>query len=330
MQVSLPPCWRDFEAYRLVKVSQFSTRVAARKLKISQTRIRQIIERVAAYLVEMSPGVKDIVRREQQLYVAEQMAAERLNFLCAQAENAWRMSQGPMKTVRKSANFTGANSVTTIRTGYGDPRYLMVACKLAEHAAMLPQPSLLSSLAAAALAAEEAEGLGEEEGLDAEEGPAKERATSQGSGVYGEERLSKMDDRRSPKTPDPERAERRSGPLNRDCSELFAKEAAEMRNEKFRDPVSAMAAFDSATRPVMKLYEEEAARRTVHGELTGEVVVSVEHREERAGAGEVTSEQGSGGDSLPAMEGPGVRRPLNRKERKARQAMLEKKMRKAK
>ncbi|WP_425614516.1 hypothetical protein NA78x_004385 [Anatilimnocola sp. NA78] len=325
MQVSLPPCWRDFEAYRLVKVSQFSTRVAARKLKISQTRIRQIIERVAAYLVEMSPGVKDVVRREQQLYVAEQMAAERLNFLCSQAENAWRMSQGPMKTVRKSANFTGANSVTTIRTGYGDPRYLMVACKLAEHAAMLPQPSLLSSLAAAALAAEEAEGLGEDE-----DGPAKQRATSQGSGVYGEERLSKMDDRRSPKTPDPARAERRSSPLNRDCSELFAKEAAEMRNEKFRDPVSAMAAFDSATRPVMKLYEEEAARRTVHGELDCELTVSVEHREERAGAGEESNEPGSGVDGSPAKEGPGVRRPLNRKERKARQAMLEKKMRKAK
>ncbi|WP_425618601.1 hypothetical protein NA78x_002310 [Anatilimnocola sp. NA78] len=321
MQVSLPPCWRDFEAYRLVKVSQFSTRVAARKLKISQTRICQIIERVAAYLVEMAPGVKDIVRREQQLYVAEQMAAERLNFLCSQAENAWRMSQGPMKTVRKSANFTGANSVTTIRTGYGDPRYLMVACKLAEHAAMLPQPSLLSSLAAAALAAEEAESLGEEE-----EVPAKERATSQGSGVYGEERLSKMEGRRSPKTPDPERDERRKSPLNRDCSELFAKEAAEMRNEKFRDPLSAMAAFDSATRPVMKLYEEEAARRTVHGELTGEVVVSVEHREERAGAGE----EGAGVDGSPAKEALGVRRPLNRKERKARQAMLEKKMRKAK
>ncbi|WP_425615453.1 hypothetical protein NA78x_005373 [Anatilimnocola sp. NA78] len=327
MQVSLPPCWRDFEAYRLVKVSQFSTRVAARKLKISQTRICQIIERVAAYLVEMAPGVKDIVRREQQLYVAEQMAAERLNFLCAQAENAWRMSQGPMKTVRKSANFTGANSVTTIRTGYGDPRYLMVACKLAEHAAMLPQPSLLSSLAAAALAAEgldEEEEEGEED--ENENGPAKERATSQGSGVYGEKRSSKMEGRRSPKTPDPERAERHSSPLNRDCSELFAKEAAEMRNEKFRDPVSAMAAFDSATRPVMKLYEEEAARRTVHGELTGEVVVSVEHREERAG----DSEQRSGVDGSPAKEGPGVRRPLNRKERKARQAMLEKKMRKAK
>ncbi|WP_425617490.1 hypothetical protein NA78x_001168 [Anatilimnocola sp. NA78] len=303
MQVSLPPCWRDFEAYRLVKVSQFSTRVAARKLKISQTRICQIIDRVAAYLVEMSPGVKDIVRREQQLYVAEQMAAERLNFLCSQAENAWRMSQGPMKTVRKSANFTGANSVTTIRTGYGDPRYLMVACKLAEHAAMLPQPSLLSSLAAAALAAE---GL-DEEGEENENGPAKERATSQAA----------------------ERDERRSSPLNRDCSALFAKEAAEMRNEKFRDPLSAMAAFDSATRPVMKLYEEEAARRTVHGELTGEVVVSVEHREECAGDCEESSEQ-AGVDASPTTEGPGQRRPLNRKERKARQAMLEKKMRKAK
>ncbi|WP_425617653.1 hypothetical protein NA78x_001335 [Anatilimnocola sp. NA78] len=324
MQVSLPPCWRDFEAYRLVKVSQFSTRVAARKLKISQTRICQIIERVAAYLVEMSPGVKDVVRREQQLYVAEQMAAERLNFLCSQAENAWRMSQGPMKTVRKSATFAGANSVTTIRTGYGDPRYLLVACKLAEHAAMLPQPSLLSSLAAAALAAE---GLDEEE---EEEVPAKERATSQGSGVYGEKRSSKMEGRRSPKTPDPERAERRSSPLNRDCSALFAKEAAEMRNEKFRDPVSAMAAFDSATRPVMKLYEEEAARRTVHGELTGEVVVSVEHREECAGDSEESSKQRSGVDGSPAKEDPGQRRPLNRKERKARQALLEKKMRKAK
>ncbi len=54
----LPPGPRDWHAYRLVKVEQRTTREAAAELKISQTRVCQLIARVVEYLAEVAPGAE--------------------------------------------------------------------------------------------------------------------------------------------------------------------------------------------------------------------------------------------------------------------------------
>jgi hypothetical protein len=302
MKVLLPPSWRDFEAYRLVKVEQQSTRQAAKTLGISQTRICQVIERVAAYLVQMAPATREEERREQRLHVAEQMAAERINFLYSQSVDGWRESQRPTKTIREANLFAGKTSVTTIRSSCGDPRYLMLACRLAEHAAMLPQPTLFSSLAAAALEAEEAECERENVGRQ----PAVLRAVP------------------ARKQQDPA-----TRPLDGDCSELFAPSAEEAEFQAKYQSASNAADLDSALDSLRKVADKIGSRRAVQ-----QAVQPVQ----RADRGEGDSSLGpaeygfslSHPDERAGLSDPRVRRPLNRKERKARQAMLEKKLRKAK
>ena len=56
---ALPPAARDFEAYRLVKVERKSTREAAKLLRISQTRVCQVVARVAEYMVDVTEPASD-------------------------------------------------------------------------------------------------------------------------------------------------------------------------------------------------------------------------------------------------------------------------------
>lgn len=146
-QVQLPPSWRDFEVYRLVKVQQKSTRATAKELGISQSRIRQVIERVAAFLIETTPGADDPERRERGLFVAEQVAAERVNFLYGLAVRSFQRSKGVHETIRE-IEVEGKPTVTIgiTREEYGDIRILMSAAKLAHFATKLPMPMLAAGI----------------------------------------------------------------------------------------------------------------------------------------------------------------------------------------
>src|SRR5690349_13275989 len=85
-QAELPPCARDFEAYRLVKVERKSTRAVAQLLHLSQTRVCQVISRVAEYMVDTTQPADD-ARREQQLEVARQVAAEHIDYCMLRAQH---------------------------------------------------------------------------------------------------------------------------------------------------------------------------------------------------------------------------------------------------
>ncbi len=147
MRLQLPPSWRDFEAYRLVKVQQKSTRAAAKELGVSQTRVRQVIERVAAFLIETAPGSDDAERRERGLQVAEQVAAERVDFLYGQAVQCFKRSKGVHETIRV-IEVEGKPTVTIgiTREDYGDVRILMSAAKLALFGTKLPMPCLATGI----------------------------------------------------------------------------------------------------------------------------------------------------------------------------------------
>src|SRR5690349_1373993 len=98
-QTELPPAARDFEAYRLVKVERQSTRAVAKLLHLSQTRVCQVVSRVAEYLVETTQPDDD-TRREQQLAVARQVAAEQIDFCIKRLHRSYDESCGEMKVVR--------------------------------------------------------------------------------------------------------------------------------------------------------------------------------------------------------------------------------------
>jgi len=294
MKVSLPPSWRDFEAYRLVKVEHQSTREAAKTLRISQTRICQVIERVAAYLVQIAPAAMAEEQRPQMLYLAEQLAAERVNYLYGAAVESYRESSRPVKTVREVTTAVNRNVVTTTRNSCGDPRYLLVACRLAERAVGLPAPTLFNTLRAEAV----------DDSTAIDEGV--ERTRDEG-------------------------VEHR--PLDRDCSEFFGEQGTSASRAREHDRASTAADIGSEVESIVKLYaqtcELDPVQRLEFAERTGLCQLGAGLFAEDEDDEHDEHDEHDDDDSQPAPVRD-VRRPLNRKERRARQALLNRKLRKAK
>lgn len=155
---SLPPTWRDFQVYRLVKIEQKSTRTAARELRLSQTRVCQIVARVAEYLLASTPAADDDEQRQRQLRLAEQLAAERIDYLLQLAMTAFENTHLTVE-IRNQRMVSGGNG--------SDVRFLHLAARLALMAAKLPAP-YLTDVAFPAEPCDEVEP--EEEAVDDDEG----------------------------------------------------------------------------------------------------------------------------------------------------------------
>jgi hypothetical protein len=138
---TLPPSGRDFEAYRLVKVERRSTREAAKLLRMSQTRVCQVVARVAEYLVDVTEPETD-ARREKQLAVARQVAAEEINYCKDRALLSFD-SQRTLRTVREIKDAAGkVTSVTFHRECCNEPRFLLTIARLGKISSTLPTCTL--------------------------------------------------------------------------------------------------------------------------------------------------------------------------------------------
>ena len=91
MSIQLPPSGRDFLAYQRLVVEGASTRQVADELKISQTRVRQIVERVSHWLTQTLPPKADATDAAY-LQLAQHVAADRLQYLYGQAMHGWRLT----------------------------------------------------------------------------------------------------------------------------------------------------------------------------------------------------------------------------------------------
>src|SRR6266516_2580502 len=87
--LSLPPSQRDFQVYQRVVVEAVSTRQAAGEFSLSQTRIRQLIQRVIQWLTENLPPQSDTTDAAY-LRHAQHVAADRLTFFYSEAMDGWR------------------------------------------------------------------------------------------------------------------------------------------------------------------------------------------------------------------------------------------------
>jgi hypothetical protein len=91
----LPPSGRDFLVYQRVVVENASTRTCAGEFDLSQTRIRQIIQRVVGWLAATLPkeelGPDDAAR----LRVGQHIAADRMEYLYGNTMEEWRQSKQP-------------------------------------------------------------------------------------------------------------------------------------------------------------------------------------------------------------------------------------------
>jgi hypothetical protein len=90
----LPPSHRDFLVYQRIVVDGASTRSAADELKISQSRVRQLVRRVTHWLGETLPEDSES-SEAQQLRLARHIAADRLEHYYRQANRAWEQTAQP-------------------------------------------------------------------------------------------------------------------------------------------------------------------------------------------------------------------------------------------
>lgn len=90
----LPPNSRDFELFRVVQVNLVSTRDAAQRFGISQTRVRQVVARVGAWLAEALP-VKTAASLEQEALLARHLAAERMQSVLETLTVVWKLDYQP-------------------------------------------------------------------------------------------------------------------------------------------------------------------------------------------------------------------------------------------
>lgn len=125
------PTARDLEVYRLAKVERHSTRVIAKILGVSQTRVRQLIDRAEAYMLAVAPDSKDKTLRAKCVRVAEQLAAERVDFLYGEAVQRFHEQEGKVK-------------------GNKGPQYLLAAGRMALLGSKLPVSKFESLIAATA------------------------------------------------------------------------------------------------------------------------------------------------------------------------------------
>jgi len=123
----LPPSERDFELYGLVATEGASTRAAAQAFGLSQTRVIQIRNRVAEWIASEVPPLARATPA-QRLALAADIARNRFDFLYSQAMDAWRGSKGPQTIMRGGLH----GETTSTRESHGEPRYLMLAARIAE------------------------------------------------------------------------------------------------------------------------------------------------------------------------------------------------------
>src|SRR5262245_8633219 len=88
-ELKLPPSGRDFEVYQRVIVDGSSTRQAAREFALSQTRVRQVVQRASQWLSKELPAASK-ERAHVQLWLAQNVAADRLQGLYGETMDRWR------------------------------------------------------------------------------------------------------------------------------------------------------------------------------------------------------------------------------------------------
>jgi hypothetical protein len=235
-QVPLPPSERDFEVYGLITVEGESTRTAARMMGISQTRVIQIRDQVAEWMASEVPHLAKATPA-QRLAVGARIAHDRFDYLYAQAMQAWRDSKDLPAHIHDSQQHCSSRPA---RGSFGDPRYVMLAARIA-----MKTIGLQVAIEKAAAA----RGQGTED-----RGQESSKFEVQGSKLEGEESgLEVEQQRQSEGTGEAE------NPPVRGCSVFLAEEESSA-------PVEEKAVAASATRPVVS-EENRRKRRAFFGGL---------------------------------------------------------------
>ena len=92
--VKFPPSHRDFEVHRFLVAEGGSTRAAATRFGVSQTRVRQLSRRVAEWAAEVLPPGTE-AEAAGLVRVAEAVASDRLEHFYQETMEQWRQGHQP-------------------------------------------------------------------------------------------------------------------------------------------------------------------------------------------------------------------------------------------
>jgi hypothetical protein len=121
-----PPTERDWYLYEAVQIEGLSSRQAAQRFGISQTRVQQIRRQMTEWLAVIA-GPEAGLSPTERICAAIDLAERRCNFLYSEAMEAWRASQEPQVSTRIGP---GGHELKTTTLKGGDSRYLWMAMRM--------------------------------------------------------------------------------------------------------------------------------------------------------------------------------------------------------
>src|SRR5689334_13091891 len=89
-----PPSERDFEILQLHLVEHLSHWRHSEKYRISQTRVRQIVQRVSRWLASVLPAQSDM-EQEREARLARHLAADQLQRQIEELQIYWSQTSDP-------------------------------------------------------------------------------------------------------------------------------------------------------------------------------------------------------------------------------------------
>jgi hypothetical protein len=120
------PTERDWYLYEAVQIEGLSSRQAAQRFGISQTRVQQVRRKMTEWLAVIA-GPEAGLSPTERIRAAIDLAERRCNFLYSEAMEAWRASQEPQVSTRIGP---GGHEMKTTTLKSGDSRYLWMAMRM--------------------------------------------------------------------------------------------------------------------------------------------------------------------------------------------------------
>jgi hypothetical protein len=120
------PTERDCYLYEAVQIEGLSSRQAAQRFGISQTRVQQIRRQMTEWLAVIA-GPETGLSPAERICAGIDLAERRCNYLYSEAMEAWRASQEPQVSTRLGP---GGHELKTTTLKSGDPRYLWMAMRM--------------------------------------------------------------------------------------------------------------------------------------------------------------------------------------------------------
>lgn len=298
-----PPAKGWMEVYSLVCIEGYSVPDVAARLNLPPAKVRQACNQALTWLATNPPLLAER-SKEEALKLSEAVARERLEYLYAEAMEAWKKSQEDEVIVRQEGLM--ARTTRTIRSSYGKICYLNIAAKISEALLKIPVRYVPAWM-------EEGEAASEPIRFELDAG---ERAARAGKSAEAK----------------PKRAKRRPNPPEGDCSPSAPVTSADADSlqpsfdvmlHEFTSNANGLAAAQTQLQSRARLFTPV---QTPDGEPNDEDGEQAEEAFDDAvdrvleATPSVTVAPAKRPSLLPKQTG----RPLTQKERRARQKLLEK------